>query len=84
MVSEAICSQTRPTPQVSVQQWKAVQGCQRSEWILNVKRAPWSGDVFERMIKSTKCCLCKMVGRANFALDELLTAVVEIEAVVNS
>ena len=36
------------------------------------------------MVKSTKRCLRKMVGRANFSLDELLTAVVEIEAVINS
>ena len=43
----------------------------------------WGG-VFERLIKSTKRCLRKMVGRANFSLDELLTAVVEIEAVINS
>lgn len=36
------------------------------------------------MVKSTKRCLRKMVGRANFSFDELLTAVVEIEAVINS
>ena len=35
------------------------------------------------MIKSTKCCLRKMVGQAN-SFDELLTAVVETEAVINS
>ena len=36
------------------------------------------------MVRSTKRSLCKAVGRANFSLDELLTAVVEIEAVINS
>ena len=36
------------------------------------------------MVKSTKRCLRKVVGRANFSRDELLTAVVEIEAVINS
>ena len=35
-------------------------------------------------IKSTKRCLKKMVGQANFSYDELLTAVVEIEAIINS
>ena len=33
--------------------------------------------MYERMIKSTKHCLRKMV-------DELLTAVVEIEAIINA
>ena len=57
---------------------------QGSQWIFNIEHAPWWGGVFERLIKSTKRCLRKMVGRANFSLDELLTAVVEIEAVINS
>ena len=57
---------------------------QGSQWIFNIERAPWWGGVFERMVKSTKRCLRKMVGRANFSTDELLTAVVEIEAVINS
>ena len=35
-------------------------------------------------MKSTKRCLRKMVGRANFSHDELLTAVVEIKAIINS
>ena len=42
------------------------------------------GEVFERMVRSTKCCLRKMIGRASFTRDELLTAVVEIEPVINS
>ena len=57
---------------------------QGSQWIFNVERAPWWGGVFERLVKSTKRCLRKMVGRANFSLDELLTAVIKIEAVINS
>ena len=51
---------------------------------LNIEHAPWWGGVFEQIVKSTKCCLRKIVGRANFSLDELLTAVVEIEAIINS
>ena len=65
----------------TVQEHLANQGCQ---WIFNVERAPWWGGVFEQMVRSTKRCLRKMVGRANFSRDELLTAVVEIEAVINS
>lgn len=55
-----------------------------SQWIFNIEWAPWWGGVFERMVKSTKRCLRIMMGRSNFSHDELLTAVVEIEAVINS
>ena len=52
----------------------------------NVERAPWWGGVFERMVRSTKRCLRKTIGRAHFSQDELhvLTALVEIEGVINS
>ena len=36
------------------------------------------------MIRSTKCCLKKVIGRACFSIDELTTALAEIEAVLNS
>lgn len=38
----------------------------------------------ERMVRTTKRCLRKMVGRAHFTRDEQHNAVVEIEAVINS
>lgn len=65
----------------TVEEYLAVQGCQ---WVFNVECAPWWGGVFERMVRSTKRCLRKLVGRASFTRDEMLTAVVEIEAVINS
>ena len=65
----------------TIQEYLANKG---SQWIFNIERAPWWGGAFERMIKSTKRCLRKMVGRANLSHDELLTTVVEIEAVINS
>lgn len=34
------------------------------EWKFNLERAPWWGGVFERMVKSTKHFLRKMVGQA--------------------
>ena len=37
------------------------------EWQFNVERAPWWGSVFERMIKMTKRCLRKMIGRARLS-----------------
>lgn len=36
------------------------------------------------MVRSTKHCLRKVVGRAKFSSDELLTPLVKIEAVINS
>lgn len=56
----------------------------RSDWVFNLERAPWWGGAFERMVKSTKRCLRKMIGRAHLSMDELLTALAEIEAVINS
>ena len=55
-----------------------------SEWLFNVERAPWWGGAFERMIQSTKCCLRKMIGRAQLSFDELVTTLAEIESVLNS
>lgn len=55
------------------------------EWQFNLEKAPWwGGGIFERMIKSTKRCLRKAVGGASLTYDELLTLVIEIEAVLNS
>ena len=54
------------------------------EWIFNLPRAPWWGGVFERMIRSTKRCLKKVIGKGRLSYDELLTALIEVEAVINS
>lgn len=53
-------------------------------WQFNVEHAPWWGGAFERMVRSTKRCLRKLIGRAQFSHDELSTALAEIEAVINS
>ena len=55
-----------------------------TEWQFNVEKAPWWGGVFERLVKSTKRCLRKFIGQANFSLDELHMAVVEVESIINS
>ena len=54
------------------------------EWNFNLEKAPWWGGLFERLIKSTKRCLRKVVGTARLSYDEMHTAVVEIEAIINS
>ena len=55
-----------------------------TKWQFNIEKAPWWGGIFERMVKSTKRCLRKFVGQAKFSLDELHTAVVEVESIINS
>ena len=54
------------------------------EWSFNLEKAPWWGGVFERMVKSVKRCLRKTIGRAKLCYDELLTALTEVEMIVNS
>ena len=52
--------------------------------MFNVERALWWGGIFERMIQTVKRCLRKMVENARLTHEELLTAVVEVEMIVNS
>lgn len=56
----------------------------RVQWRFQLPRTPWWGGLFERMIKSAKRCLKKMLGGAKVTYDELLTMVVEEEAILNS
>ena len=51
---------------------------------MDLARAPWWGGLFEGMIRMTKCCLKKVVGRARLTLDELTTLMTEVEGVINS
>ena len=54
------------------------------EWRFNLEKVPWWGGIFERMIKSAKLCLQKVIGRNCLTYDELLTLITEAEAVLNS
>ena len=54
------------------------------EWVFNTERAPLVGWVFEHIVQMTKRCLKKIIGRAKLTYDELVTAVTEVEAVINS
>lgn len=60
---------------------KTIEGV---KWIFNIPKAPWWGGIFERLVRCTKRCLRKTIGQARFSLDELLTAVTEVEMVLNS
>ena len=54
------------------------------KWVFNIPKAPWWGGIFERMVRSTKRCLKKIIGQARLSYDELLTALTEVEMVLNS
>ena len=49
-----------------------------------MKRAPWLGGFWERLVRSVKRCLKKSVGRSLLTFEELRTLVVEIEATLNN
>ena len=53
-------------------------------WLFNLERAPWWGGFFERLNKSMKRCLKKTIRNARLTFDELLTAVTEVEMILNS
>ena len=54
------------------------------EWRFNIPKAPWWGGLFERLVRSTKRCLRKVLGQAKLSYDELQTTLVEVEVVLNS
>jgi hypothetical protein len=41
------------------------------QWTFNLEKDPWWGGLFERMVKSTKRCLRKMIGQAKFSYNEM-------------
>ena len=58
--------------------------CKGVQWEFIIERAPWQGGMWKRLIRSTKRCLRKNVGRALLKFAELRTVLVEIENVINS
>ena len=68
----------------SSQEVKWYFGQQGIKWRINVPRAPWWGGIFERLVRSTKRCLRKILSQAKLSYEELLTAIAEVELVLNS
>eukprot|EP00794_Sanderia_malayensis_P001256 gene1256-biopygen483 len=54
------------------------------EWKFNLAVSPWQGGHFERMVRSVKRCLRKVLGNARVNLDELTTVLTEVENNLNS
>ena len=54
------------------------------KWEFNVDRAPWWGGFFERIVRSIKQCLKKILATARLTYEERRTVLVQIEGVLNS
>ncbi|GFX69878.1 integrase catalytic domain-containing protein [Trichonephila clavipes] len=52
-------------------------------WKFIVERAPWWGGFYERLVKTIKDSLRKILGRALLTFEELSTILSEIEVIVN-
>ena len=53
------------------------------EWQFILEVSPWWGGFYERMIQTVKRSLRKTLRRNNASYDELMTILIEIEAVIN-
>ena len=49
-----------------------------------VEKAPWWGVYWERLVRSVKHCLRKVVRRSTLTFDEMSTVLVEVEATLNN
>ena len=49
-----------------------------------VEKAPWWGSFWERLIRSLKRLLKKVLGRSSLRYDELNTIIIEIESLINA
>ncbi|XP_060756589.1 uncharacterized protein LOC132867628 [Neoarius graeffei] len=53
-------------------------------WKFIVERAAWWGGFWERLVRSVKTCLKRVLGKASLTFEELTTMLAEVEAVLNS
>lgn len=56
----------------------------RITWKYIVERAAWWGGMWERLVRSVKTCLRKVLGKSYLEFEELQTLICEVEAVINS
>ena len=53
-------------------------------WHFNLAKASWTGGFFERLIRSLKRVLRKLLRNAHLTYEELLTVLSEVEGILNS
>ena len=56
----------------------------RITWSFIVEKAPWWGGYWERLVRSVKRPLKKVLGRSSLSYDELNTIIIEIESLINA
>ena len=56
----------------------------RIEWEYILERSPWWGGFWERLVKTVKRSLRKILKKSKITYEELLTLIIEIEGVINS
>ena len=61
-----------------------IYGTQAPNWSFIVPRSPWWGGYWERLVKSVKQSMKKILGGSSITKSELITLLVEIEAGINS
>ena len=54
------------------------------QWSLFLKKAPWLGGFWERLVGSTKRCLKKTIGRSSLSFEELRPVLLEMEGTLNN
>ena len=72
--------------------WKSIIGSELTEfftdkgitWKFIAERAAWWGGFWERLVRSVKTCLKRILGKASLTFEELTTMLAEVEAVLNS
>jgi hypothetical protein len=67
--------------------WKAVKEDGRTktiEWFFNTELAPWANGLCERMVRSVKTPLRKIVGSAKLTFRQLSVILTEVEGMVNN
>ena len=53
-------------------------------WNFIVEKAPWWGGYWERLVRSIKSPIKKVIGRSTLSYDEMSTLLTEVEAVINA
>ncbi|KAM7287714.1 uncharacterized protein ISCGN_031405 [Ixodes scapularis] len=56
----------------------------RITWKFIVERAAWWGGFWDRMVRTVKTCLRKVLGKDRYNFEKLTTILHEVEAIVNS
>ncbi|XP_031356633.1 uncharacterized protein LOC116180668 [Photinus pyralis] len=67
--------------------WDKIQergSAYKIEWRFNPPSAPWWGGFWERLIRLLKQLLRKVLGRISLSYEELITVLIDCEAVINA